>query len=317
MSKIIEYLQKCAREYYAGCPTIDDDVFDALAESVGFLEVGSKQHSHIEKHFYPMYSLQKYYEDENKESPLEGYTNKDISPKIDGAALALLYIDTHFVRALTRGDGIEGTIVTDKFIDSKLIPQTIPVSGVVQITGELAAPIHVENSRNYAAGSLNLKDVEEFKTRAVTFFAYGIQPANHVTFRESMQELSKWGFNTVKDPDIDKIYPCDGLVFRLNNYVEFFNAGYTSKHPKGAYALKQRNTAVETTLLDVKWQTGKSGKVTPIAILEPVMVGDALVSRATLNNIAFIRALNLYIGDMVGVVRSGDIIPQITYKVNV
>jgi DNA ligase (NAD+) len=130
-----------------------------------------------------------------------------------------------------------------------------------------------------------------------------------------MKRLKIWGFNTVKDPELHNIFPCDGIVYRLDNYSEFYAAGYTSKFPKGAYALKERGEAVETTLLAVEWQTGKSGKVTPVAILEPVLVGDALVSRATLNNIAFIRALDLRIGDTVGVVRAGEIIPQITHKI--
>jgi NAD-dependent DNA ligase len=315
MSRVHEYLNRCAREYYAGMPSISDELFDALAESSGYNSVGARQHDNEEKHHFQMYSLQKFYEDEGKESPLKGYKDIDISPKIDGAAVDLLYLDGRFARALTRGDGIIGTVVTDKFIESKLIPQTISTLGVVQITGELAAPSHIENARNYAAGSLNLKDVEEFRTRAVTFFAYGIQPAKTNSFSKDMRFLRDQGFNTIKDPDIEKIYPCDGLVFRLNNYIEFYDLGYTAKHPRGAYALKERKEAVETTLLDVEWQVGKSGKVTPVAILEPVLVGDATVSRATLNNIAFIRALDIRIGDKVAIQKAGEIIPQVLYKV--
>ena len=315
MSRVHEYLNRCAREYYAGMPSISDELFDALAESSGYNAVGARQHDNEEKHHFQMYSLQKFYEDEGKESPLKGYKDIDISPKIDGAAVDLLYLDGRFARALTRGDGVIGTVVTDKFIESKLIPQTIATLGVVQITGELAAPSHIENARNYAAGSLNLKDVDEFRTRAVTFFAYGIQPAQTSTFSKDMRFLRDQGFNTIKDPDIEKIYPCDGLVFRLNNYIEFYDLGYTAKHPRGSYALKERKEAVETTLLDVEWQVGKSGKITPVAILDPVLVGDATVGRATLNNIAFIRALDIRIGDKVAIERSGDIIPQVLYKV--
>lgn len=315
MSKILEYLNKCSREYYAGCPSISDEVFDRLAESVGYNAVGAKQHEHIEKHMYRMYSLQKFYEGEDKQRPLPASVDIDSSPKLDGAALSLLYIDGVFVRALTRGDGIEGTVVTSKFLDSKFIPLEINVKGIVQITGELAAPRYIENARNYAAGALNLKNDDEFKTRAVTFFAYGIQPYQTPTFREDMLLLSSLGFNTIKDPEIQNIYPCDGVVFRLNSNIAFNDAGFTSKHPKGAYALKERGEAVETTLLGVEWQVGKSGKVTPVAILEPVLVGDATVSRATLNNIAFIRALDLRIGDTVAIERAGEIIPQVLYKV--
>lgn len=312
-NKLVEYLNLCSRAYYAGSPIISDEVFDRLAEAADYAAIGAKQHDHLEKHYFPMWSLQKYYEGEGKRPQLPGYV--DYSPKLDGAAISILYIDGLLVRVLTRGDGTEGTIITDKFTSTRLVPHTIPVMGVVQITGEIVAPKTVENSRNYASGSLNLKDVAEFKTRAVSFFAYGIQPAMSDTFVEDMALLSEWGFGTVKDAEIEKIYPCDGLVYRVNNNAAFYAEGYTSKHPKGAYALKERGEAVETTLLAVEWQTGKSGKVTPVAILESVYVGDALVSRATLNNIAFIRALDLRVGDTVGVARAGEIIPQITHKV--
>jgi DNA ligase (NAD+) len=313
MSKIYEFLTLASRNYYAGNPIISDEVFDRLAESVGFNEIGTKQHAHLEKHFYPMWSLQKYYEGEGKPPALSGVL--EYSPKLDGAAVSHLYIDGNYVRSLTRGDGTEGTVITDKFLATNLIPKTIPVMGVVQITGEIVAGKHIENARNYAAGSLSLKDTDEFRTRAVEFFAYGVEPNQTGMFHLDMKRLKIWGFNTVKDPELHNIFPCDGIVYRLDNYSEFFAAGYTSKHPKGAYALKERGESVETTLLAVEWQTGKSGKVTPVAILEPILVGDAMVSRATLNNIAFIRALDLRIGDTVGVIRAGEIIPQITHKV--
>lgn len=315
MNKIHEYLQLASRNYYAGVPIISDEVFDKLAESSGFNEVGARQHEHLEKHYFPMYSLQKYYEDEGKESPLKGETNVDASPKLDGAAVSHLYIEGKLVRSLTRGDGTEGTNVTEKFLATNHVPHTIPHDGVIQITGELVAPKLIENARNYAAGALNLKDVEDFKSRTVAFIAYGVQLTLADTFQEDMRILKSWGFETVKDKDLHNIFDCDGIVYRLNSHEAFYGAGFTSKHPRGAYALKERGIAVETELLDVVWQVGKSGKVTPVAILAPVMVGDAEVSRATLNNIAFIRALDIRIGDRVGIVRAGEIIPQVTHKV--
>ena len=312
-SKLHEYLSLASRAYYAGAPIISDDVFDRLAASCGYSQVGARQHAHLEEHYFQMYSLQKHYEGEGAPPTLDG--ERDTSPKLDGAAISILYVDGKLVRALTRGDGKEGTVITDKLLATKLVPHEIPHAGVLQITGEVCAPKHIENARNYAAGSLNLKDVEEFKTRAVEFFAYGVQPNLSGRFTSDMARLKLWGFGTVKDPELHNIFPCDGVVYRLNDYSKFFAAGYTSKHPRGAYALKERGEAVETTLLAVEWQTGKSGKVTPVAILEPVMVGDAQVSRATLNNIAFIRALDLHIGDQVGIVRAGEIIPQVTHKI--
>jgi DNA ligase (NAD+) len=315
MNKIEQFLDSASKAYYAGSPIISDEQFDRLAESHGYNSVGAKQHDNKAKHLFQMYSLQKYYEDEGTR-PLEGIKGIATSVKLDGAAISLLYVDGSLVRALTRGDGVEGQLITDKLLATHLVPHEIPVDGVVQITGEIVAPINIENSRNYAAGSLNLKDVNEFKTRALSFFAYGVQPTLCDTFNDDMRELQAYGFSVINEADLDKIFPCDGVVFRVNDNKQFFDMGYTAKHPRGAYAKKERAAHVETTLLSVEWQVGKSGKVTPVAILEPVYIGDALVSRATLNNPGFIEMLDLRIGDRVAIIRSGEIIPCILHKVD-
>jgi len=91
--------------------------------------------------------------------------------------------------------------------------------------------------------------------------------------------------------------------------------GHTAKHPRGAFALKEQQEGVVTKLLDVKWQVGKSGVVSPVAILEPVMVGDAKVSRATLHNMDYIRDLDLELGCDVEIIRSGEIIPRVVRRV--
>jgi DNA ligase (NAD+) len=316
MQQIKTYLDFASAEYYAGRPVMSDEVFDRLAESIGYNAVGAKQHEKLKKHYYRMYSLQKYYEDEGVK-PLTEY-DKAISPKIDGAGASLLYIEGNFVMALQRGDGIEGTDITDKFIAAgHLIPRTIPMMGVLQVIGEVAAVKTIPNARNYAAGALNLKNLEEFKTRSINFFAYGVYPYFTPTYSKDMDILSGIGFNTVFDEGILELYPCDGMVFRIDDNETFYSLGYTAKHPKGAYAKKERTEAVETKILSVEWNVGKSGKVTPVAILEPVLIGDAWVSRATLNNPGFIEMLGIEIGDTVGVVRAGEIIPCITHKVEV
>lgn len=315
MNKIKEFLDSASKAYYAGSPIISDEQFDRLADSHGYNAVGAKQHTNKEKHLYQMYSLQKYYEDEGTQ-PLQGIRSIASSVKLDGAAISLLYVDGNLVRGLTRGDGVEGQLITDKLLATNIVPHTIPHTGVVQITGEFVAPLNIENSRNYAAGSLNLKDVNEFKTRALSFFAYGVQPSLSETFNEDMKLLHSFGFGVINEPDLDKIFPCDGVVFRVNDNAQFYEMGYTSKHPRGAYAKKERAAHVETKLLDVEWQVGKSGKVSPVAILEPVYIGDALVSRATLNNPGFIEMLDLRIGDTVAVIRAGEIIPCILHKVD-
>ncbi len=315
MNKIKEYLDEASIQYYRGSPIIDDETFDRLADSINYSTLGAKQHEDVCKHVFPMWSLQKYYEDEGKR-PLQEH---DCIPslKLDGAAVSLLYIRGKLTQVLTRGDGIEGRNITNKFIARKdLVPLEIDYEGMLQITGEIVAPKHIENSRNYAAGALNLKNDDEFCLKAVSFFAYGISPFYYPTYREDIKYLEKLGFSTVCSPDLDKIYDCDGIVHRVNSNPAFEALGYTAKFPRGAYALKVRKEAVETTILAVEWQVGKSGKVTPVAILEPVLIGDAMVSRATLNNQAFIEMLDLQIGCTVGVVRSGDIIPKIVYRVD-
>jgi DNA ligase (NAD+) len=315
MKQIEQFLDSASKAYYAGSPIISDAQFDALADSVGYNKVGAKQNAKVERHLYQMYSLQKYYEDEGTQ-PLQGIRGIASSVKLDGAALSLLYVDGNLVRVLTRGDGIEGQIVTDKFLNNPIVPQTVPFLGVYQITGEIVAPINIDNARNYAAGALNLKDVAEFRSRALSFFAYGVQPSLYDTFNADMNALRAAGFGVINEPDLDKIFPCDGIVFRVNDNKQFYDLGYTAKHPRGAYAKKERAAHVETKLLDVEWQVGKSGKVTPVAILEPVYIGDALVTRATLNNPGFIEMLDLRIGDTVAIIRAGEIIPCILHKVD-
>lgn len=316
MNKIEQFLDSASKAYYAGSPIISDEQFDKLAESVNYSKVGAVSGGKTAKHMFQMYSLQKYYEDEDQSRPLEGIRDVAISVKLDGAAISLLYVDGDLVRALTRGDGVEGQLITDKLLATKLVPHKINLSGVVQVTGEIVAPKTIENARNYAAGALNLKSIEDFKTRAVSFFAYGVQPSLSKTYNEDLTKLRHLGFSVINESDLDKIYPSDGVVFRVNDNNLFNEMGYTAKHPRGAYARKERAAHVETTLLAVEWQVGKSGKVTPVAILEPVYIGDALVSRATLNNPGFIEMLDLQIGDRVAVIRSGEIIPCILHKVD-
>lgn len=313
----IEYLDRCSSAYYAGSPILDDITFDRLADLVGYTRIGAVVAANKVKHLFQMYSLQKHYEDEGV-SPLANVSGEiSKTPKLDGAAVSLLYVDGKLVQAATRGDGVEGQDITSKFLTTaSLVPHIVPNRGVFQVTGEIAAPKHIENARNYAAGALNLKDDDEFRTRSIEFFAYGVQPYLSDSFDNDMKLLEQWGFKTVFEPEIDKIYPCDGIVHRVVSNRLFSEMGYTGKHPRGAYALKERQASVETVILDVEWQVGKTGKVTPVAILDPVMIGDAQVSRATLNNPGFIEMLGIEIGDRVAIIRSGEIIPKILYKVD-
>ena len=311
MSKFLDY---AAQMYYEGTPVISDEEFDKLAERSNYISVGYAG-GDIE-HTYRMYSLQKKVVGDNIDSMLQG--NVVWTPKLDGAAVALQYIYGTLSCALTRGDGKEGVDITEKM--RQLVPRhLLPCKGkhIVQITGEVVADINIENSRNYAAGSLNLKDIDEFRNRSdsMEFIAYGIQPYPTDDYIEDMNFLNHCGFETAIDSDYP-MYPQDGQVWRVINNTAFEKLGYTSHHPRGAFAKKTKPAGVVTKLLDVVWQVGKSGNVSPVAILEPVDINGATVSRATLHNIAIIDSLGLEIGCSVEVIRAGEIIPQVIARVD-
>lgn len=303
-----------ATQYYAGTPVIADEEFDRLADYYGYENVGAAVQGNTVAHPFPMWSLQKCYTDEPRIA-LSGDVIE--SPKLDGAAISITYVYGKLSLALTRGDGKQGLPITDKI--KQIVPNTIASNEpLVQITGEIVAPKTLDNARNYAAGALNLKSVDEFKTRQLTFVAYGITPHVYDTWSEDMLKLtSAYGFHTVftAHPDDLAQYPQDGIVFRVDDYLKFYEAGYTSKHPRGAFALKERKGGVLTKLLGVDWQVGRSGVVSPVALLEPVVIGEATVSRATLHNMKYIQDLDLEIGCLVEVVRAGEIIPRVLRRI--
>ena len=304
-----DFLKYASTKYYEGSPIISDEQFDALASVYKFHDVGY-QITDGTPHYFQMYSLQKF-----TSKPTFDLLSYAYSPKLDGAAVSLLYVGGELKQALTRGDGKVGKDVTEKL--KFLVPNTISLedSNIVQITGEVVAPARIPNARNYAAGALNLKSQEEFEERNINFIAYDIQPSPCSTWTGAMQQLLFLGFATVQNVQ-DGVYPTDGEVYRIDNYKKFQALGYTAHHPRGAFALKEVKKGVITTLIDVKWQVGKSGVVSPVGILEPVIIGDAIVQKATLHNIDYIKSLNLEIGCKVEVIRSGEIIPRILRRVD-
>ena len=306
------FLEKASVMYYSGTPILSDEEFDMLARKYRYEEVGYQVTDGI-PHLYKMYSLRKVFslnEAESSTSPMVR------TPKLDGAAVSLQYVNGHLAQALTRGDGQIGRDITLKM--EELVPNVISIKDEIQITGEVVAPDTIPNARNFAAGSLNLKDYTEFRDRSkdLCFVAYDIQGTEYERLSSAMDHLAQNGFEVITHFDATG-YPTDGEVFRVDNYDAFYKMGYTAHHPRGAFALKEQKAGVITELLDVVWQVGKSGVVSPVAILKPVEVGDALVSRATLHNIEYIRSLNLEIGCSVEVIRSGEIIPRIVRRVDI
>ena len=306
------FLEKASAMYYSGTPILSDAEFDALARLYNYDTVGHTVTDGI-PHLYKMYSLQKVFDLNAVESSTSPMVR---TPKLDGAAVSLQYVNGHIAQALTRGDGNLGRDITLKL--EELVPNVISIKGKIQITGEVVAPDTIPNARNFAAGSLNLKDSSEFRSRAQTlkFVAYDIQGAKYERLSDAMDHLARNGFEVITHFDASA-FPTDGEVFRVDNYEAFYKLGYTAHHPRGAFALKEQKDGVITELLDVVWQVGKSGVVSPVAILRPVEVGDALVSRATLHNIEYIRSLGLEIGCQVEVIRSGEIIPRIVRRVDI
>jgi DNA ligase (NAD+) len=305
------FLDYAAKRYYDGDPIMEDAEWDALAEEYGYEYVGAPVKDGV-PHTYPLYSLKKCFVGE-KQICLEGQTVE--TPKLDGAAVSLLYVGGRLKLAVTRGDGKRGLDITDKML--YLVPGRIQYNKPLQICGEVVAEKTTPNARNYAAGALNLKDINEFRSRRLEFIAYAVMPAINETYKQDMSTLHYWGFMEVYGlghilPDR---YPTDGRVIRLDNNAEFDRAGFTSSHPRGAYALKERGTGVRTRLLGVTWQVGRTGQVSPVAILEPVLVGDATISRATLHNMKYIEELGLEIGCEVEIIRAGEIIPRVVRRV--
>jgi len=319
-----EFLKEVSEAYYMGKPLMSDSEFDSLAASCGFKQVGYSSSSNRISHLFQMYSLQKVFENEHEQkNPLKNYKGKLAwSPKLDGAAVSLTYFRGKLVQALTRGDGKKGLDITSNM--ALLVPTEYDFDILhsdpfeprpyTQITGEVVAPASIKNARNYAAGALNLKDYGEFISRNIRFVAYGVQPYNYSTWTEEMTVLKRCGFDVITQEEWHK-YPTDGMVCRIDNQEEFDSMGHTSHHPRGSYALKRIQTGVETNLIDVIWQVGKSGVVSPVGILEPVEIDGAVVGKATLHNMAYIEGLNLEIGCKVEVIRSGEIIPRIVRRV--
>jgi len=312
---IKKLLDRAWHAYDSGKPFMSDAAFDTLVAEYGYDDFGSEPDIKA-KHLYKMYSLQKVYDSEPEPSTMQGISV--CSPKLDGAAISLIYVDGTLVNGITRGrDGVEGEDITQNIYH--LVQTEIALKSIVQITGEVVCDKEIDNARNFAAGSVRLKDVEEFKERAkhLNFIAYGLQPYQCETYVEDMHLVEDMRFFTVFSNEIEDQYRMDGEVHRLNDNKLFKELGYTAKHPRGAYARKQSSDVaiVETTLLKVEWGVGRTGKVTPVAIFETINIDDANISRATLNNAGFIEEMELEIGDTILVTRAGGIIPKVIGRV--
>ncbi|MBP5406434.1 NAD-dependent DNA ligase LigA [bacterium] len=284
--------------------------------------------------------------------PAGGYV---VEQKIDGLALNILYENGKFVRAATRGDGSVGEDVTGNVATIKEIPLEIQeLSDVekIEVRGEVYMPKSsfeelnaakssygekpFANPRNAAAGSLRQLDPKITAERKLKFFAYAITGISDVPIK-SQEELHGFlrglGFNTPHFEKMEKIeeiealiektiagrdqlpFDIDGLVVKINSFGEQKAAGFLTKTPKWAIAYKLPAIEKTTKLLDITWQVGRTGIITPVAELEPVEIAGVVVKRATLHNIEEVERKGLKIGDTVFVRRAGDVIPEVTAPV--
>jgi len=268
--------------------------------------------------------------------------------KIDGLGISILYRNGRLVQAVTRGDGLQGDEVTANVRTIKSIPLAIPEPGDVEVRGEIFLPfasfktINRErerreeplfaNPRNAAAGSLRLLDPREVASRRLDAFLYtlvidgeeppgqwqtlerlrglGFKTNPHSRLCRSLDEaVDDWKTWTEKRDALD--YDVDGIVLKVNAAVQRRTLGVTAKIPRWAVAFKFPARQATTRLLDIIVQVGRTGALTPVAVLEPVRLSGTTISRATLHNEDEVRRKDIRIGDFVLIERGGDVIPKV------
>lgn len=379
-------LQECIREhnalyYNSESPVISDEEYDRLFHILkeletkfGVVDAASPTQSiavlvgnQFQKwtHKYRMLSLDNTYDeadildfDKRIKNILKNDSDIEycIEVKFDGLGIALTYENGKLVRALTRGNGIEGEDVTINAMQIASIPKHITLKENIEIRGEVVMPIAAfqelnirrqnageklfANPRNAASGSLRQLDWEVTKSRNLEFYAYSFPDIeNDIDFAQKLwidtyvkytELLISLGFKSsvyfklVKNErelatEIHRLtehrpvfpYEIDGLVLKMNNLNRWQDLGMTEHHPRYAIAYKFPAQYVRTKLQDIEHSTGRTGIVTPVAILEPVNVTGVTVSRATLHNYDELRAKDIMIGDNVFIVRAGEVIPEV------
>ena len=270
--------------------------------------------------------------------------------KIDGLGMSLIYENGEFQYAVTRGDGIMGEDVTANVMTIPSIPMHVKELRPFEVRGEvympkasleatniqrrLAGEAEFANCRNAAAGSIRNLDPKVAASRKLDAYWYYLVNARELDIHvhsDALNYLDELGFRTNKERRIlrgaDELiayveemgkkrpslgYDIDGIVFKVNNLNEYDTLGYTAKVPRWAIAYKFPPEEVTTKLLDIVISIGRTGRVTPNAILAPVRVAGSTVQRATLNNEDFIKEKGLMIGDIVALHKAADVIPEVT-----
>lgn len=274
-----------------------------------------------------------------------------VETKIDGLSVALEYKNGEFIKGATRGNGLVGEDVTENLKTIKHIPQKLkePIDIIVRgevfigkedfekLNDELDEDNRFANARNLAAGSLRQLDSKIAASRPLDIFIFNVQKCDSIKFTshyDSLQYLKKIGFNinpvlipcdTIKKVKnaIERIgemrlnlgFGIDGAVVKVDNLDLREKIGTTFKTPKWAVAYKYPPEQKETTLKDIVCQVGRTGALTPLAILEPVVVAGSKISKTTLHNEDFVKEKGLKIGDRVIIQKAGDVIPEVVSAV--
>ena len=269
--------------------------------------------------------------------------------KLDGLSISLIYENGVLIQAVTRGDGQVGEDVTENIMEIKTIPKKLKKNVSLEVRGEIILPISsfnrinqereddgedvFANPRNAASGTIRQLDKTIVAERGLDCYLYYLVNAENYginTHLESIEYIEKLGFKTTKifekytdfkelEKSIDKWhndrkkldYETDGLVIKVNNFALYETLGYTTKSPRWAIAYKFPAEQVKTKLMDVTFQVGRTGVITPVAELEAVNLSGSVVKRASLHNFDEIRRKDIKIGDNVIVEKAAEIIPQV------
>lgn len=273
--------------------------------------------------------------------------------KIDGLAVTLHYRDGQFVKGATRGDGVVGEDISENLKTIQTIPLHIPYKDPLEVRGEVYMSKATldklnkqraekgeelfANPRNAAAGSLRQLDSRIAAKRELAMFCYAVPSAEELgcqTHDESLQKIEELGFNVNPNREVcdsidgvlayiekwstnrfDLPYEIDGIVIKVNQLNEQQKLGSTVKSPRWAIAYKFPAEEVETILKDIIFTVGRTGMVTPNAVLEPVRVAGTRVSRATLHNEDYVKERDIRINDRVIIRKAGEIIPEVVKPV--
>lgn len=299
-----------------------------------------------EAHEKPMLSLDKTKDVEGLREFI-GEHKSLLSWKLDGLTIVLTYRDGKLLKAVTRGNGVIGEVITGNAKVFKNIPLQIPYQGELVLRGEAIitysdfekineqiedVDAKYKNPRNLCSGSVRQLNNEITAKRNVKFYAFSLVKAENIDFHNSREQQFCWlkeqGFDVVEhrvvtgktlneamdyfsNQILKNDFPSDGLVALYDDIAYGDSLGSTAKFPRNAYAFKWKDEMKETTLKEIEWSASRTGLINPVAIFEPVELEGTTVSRASVHNISIMKELQLGIGDKIQVYKANMIIPQI------